>query len=276
MVSDGSFVFFVFFLCLFTAVNPVATNANSGNITIAGSNIYSDSGKISIDADNDVTIQEVKEKHESLVQTHKKKSGFLSSKTTDKLDYSLVNEVKGSTISGESVDINSGKDLTVKGSNVVATNDVTLHAENDVSITSAQETGQDEHYKRVKKSGLFSGGGLGFTIGKQTTTTTTTTTLNEQVKAEIGSTVGSITGNVNITAGNNVKSEGTLIASGQDTNIIGKNVTVDNTTNTYDSQYKYEFKQSGLTVSLGGTAIDAGKSLAGDLNRAGEVQQKTK
>ncbi|SMD18278.1 Haemagluttinin repeat-containing protein, partial [Sporomusa malonica] len=65
-----------------TAVNPVAPNANSGNITIAGSNIYSDSGKILIDADNDVTLQEVKEKHESLVQTHKKKSGFLSSKTT--------------------------------------------------------------------------------------------------------------------------------------------------------------------------------------------------
>jgi filamentous hemagglutinin len=243
-------------------------NPNGGNITVAGSNIYSDTGKITLDADKNVTVQEVTEKHESLVQTHKKKSGFLSSKTTDTLDYSLVNEVQGSTISGDSVSINSGKDLTVKASNVVATNDVNLTAANDANIIAAQETGKDEHYSRTKKSGLFSGGGLGFTIGSQTQTTT----LNEQVKDEIGSTVGSVAGNVNITAGNNVKSEGALITSGQDTNITGKNVTIDNTTNIYDSQYKYEFKQSGLTVSLGGGAVDAGMNVAGDINRAGDVK----
>ncbi|SMD03908.1 Haemagluttinin repeat-containing protein [Sporomusa malonica] len=245
-------------------------NTNGGNITIAGSNIYSDSGAIIITADKDVKIQEIKEKHESLVQTHKKKSGFLSSKTTDKLDYSLVNEVKGSTISGDSVDISSGKDLTVKGSNVVATNDVTLHADNNVNITSAQETGQDEHYKRVKKSGLFSGGGLGFTIGKQTETTT----LNEKVKGEIGSTIGSIAGNVSVTAGNKVNSAGSTFASGKDINITGRDVTIDNTINTYDSQYKYEFKQSGLSVSLGGGVIDAGTSLVGNVGRAGEVEDE--
>ncbi|SDF84506.1 hemagglutinin repeat-containing protein, partial [Sporomusa acidovorans] len=212
----------------------------------------------------------VTEKHESLVQSHKKKSGFLSSKTTDKLDYSLTNEVKGSTISGEAVHVTSGKDLTVKGSNVVATNDVNLQADNDVTITSTQETGADEHYKKVKKSGLFSGGGLGFTIGTQSTKTT----LNEQVKDEIGSTVGSIAGNVTVTAGNNVKSEGTTVVSGKDTTITGKNVSIDNTINTYDSQYKYEFKQSGLSVSLGGAIIDAGSNFAYHVNRAGDVQDK--
>ncbi|WP_434133313.1 hemagglutinin repeat-containing protein [Sporomusa sphaeroides] len=251
-----------------TAVNPETPTANGGNITIAGSQIYSDNGTIAIDADKDVTIQEVKEKHESLVQTHRKKRGTFSSKTTDTLDYSLVNEVQGSTISGDSVTINSGKDLTVKGSNVIGTNDIILHADDNITLTSAQETGKEEHYKRVKKSGLFSGGGFGFTIGKQTQTTT----LNEQVKAEVGSTVGSLAGNVAITAGNDVKSAGTLIASGNDTNITGKNVTIDNTTNTYDSQYKYEFKQSGLSVSLGGTVIDVGTNLAHDINRAGDVQ----
>ncbi|CVK19390.1 hemagglutinin repeat-containing protein [Sporomusa sphaeroides] len=251
-----------------TAVNPETPTANGGNITIAGSHIYSDNGKISIEADQDVTIQEVKEKHESLVQTHRKKKGTFSSKTTDTLDYALVNEVQGSTLSGDSVTINSGKDLTVKGSNVIGTNDIILHADDNITLTSAQETGKEEHYKRVKKSGLFSGGGLGFTIGKQTQTTT----LNEQVKAEVGSTVGSLAGNVTVTAGNDVNSAGTLIASGNDTNITGKNVTIDNTTNTYDSQYKYEFKQSGLSVSLGGTVVDLGTNLAHDINRAGDVQ----
>jgi len=49
-------------------------------------------------------------------------------------------------------------------------------------------------------------------------------------------------------------------------------VTIDNTTNTYDSQYKYEFKQSGLTVSLGGAVIDTVKSLDSNSSRAGEVK----
>ncbi|SDF86786.1 hemagglutinin repeat-containing protein, partial [Sporomusa acidovorans] len=106
------------------------------------------------------------------------------------------------------------------------------------------------------------------TIGTQSTKTT----LNEQVKDEIGSTVGSIAGNVTITAGNNVKNEGTTVVSGKDTNITGKNVSIDNTINTYDSQYKYEFKQNGLSVSLGGGVVDTGTDLVGSLNRAGEVQ----
>lgn len=252
------------------AANPDITigNPGSGNITISGSAIVSQNGGINITADNDVTIQEVTEKHESLVQTHKKKSGTFSSKTTDTLDYSIVNEVKGSAISGDSVAISSGKDLAVKGSNIVATNNVTLHADNDVNITSAQETGQEEHYKRVKKSGIFSGGGLGFTIGKQSEKTT----LNQQVKDEISSTVGSVSGNVTITAGNKVSSEGSTLASGQNIDITGKEVTIDNTVNTYDSQYKYEFKQSGLTVSFGGGVVDTGLNLAGNIERADEVK----
>ncbi|WP_371366993.1 Toxin CdiA [Sporomusa rhizae] len=245
-------------------------NANGGNVTISGSTIYSENGKIAINADKDVTIQEVKEKHESQLQTHRKKRGTLSSKTTDTLDYSLTNQVKGSNISGDKVDINSGNNLTVKAGTIVATNDVTLQAGNDVTLTSAQETGNEEHYKRVKKSGLLSGGGLGFSIGKESTTTT----LNEQVKAEIGSTVGSVSGNVTVTAGNKVKSEGTTFVSGKDTNITGKEVTIDNTINTYDSQYKFEYKKSGLTVSLGGAAVDAGLSLANDSERMGQVKDE--
>ncbi|SDF57329.1 hemagglutinin repeat-containing protein [Sporomusa acidovorans] len=51
-------------------------------------------------------------------------------------------------------------------------------------------------------------------------------------------------------------------------------VLIDNTVNTYDSQYKYEFKQSGLTVSLGGAAVSAGLDLAGDIKRSGQVKDE--
>ncbi len=243
---------------------------NRGNITIAGSTIESDKSKVTITAEKDLTIQEVTEKHESLVQTHTKHKGAFSSKTTDTMDHSLINEVKGSTISGDEVAVSSGKDLTVKGSNVVGTKDVTLSAANDVNITSAKETGNDDHYSYTRKSGLFSGGGLGFTIGTQSTKTTT----DEKTLDQVGSTVGSIDGNVTVTAGNKANSAGTAFVTGEDLNIKGKDVTIDNTINTVDSQTKYEFKQTGLSVSLGGGVVDTGKSALNNIDRAGEVKDE--
>ncbi len=248
-----------------TVINP-----NGGNINIEGSHIASDNGKVEITADKDITIQDVIEKHESLVVTHTKKSGFLSSKTTDTMNHALINEVVGSTISGDQVSIDSGNDLTVKGSNVVGTNDVTLTATNDVNITSAAETGADEYYSYTKKSGLFSGGGLGFTIGSQSTKTTT----KEQTLGEVGSTIGSINGNVSITARKKVDSEGTTFVSGKDLSITGKEVTIDNTIDTYDSQTKYEFKQSGLSVSLGGGIVDTATSAYNNIKRSGQVEDE--
>ena len=248
----------------------VADTENRGNITIAGSTINSKNDKLTIAGDKNVTIEDVTEKHESLVVTHKKKSGFLSSKTTDTMDHALINEVVGSTISGDTVAITSGKDLTVKGSNVVGTNDVTLTAKNDVNITSAAETGVDDHYSYTKKSGFFSGGGFGFTIGSQSMKTTT----NEQTLGQVGSTVGSNKGNVFITAGNKVDSAGTTFIARQDLNVTGKDVTIDNTINTLDSQTKYEFKQSGLSVSLGGGIVDKATSAYKSIERSGQVEDE--
>ncbi len=75
-----------------------------------------------------------------------------------------------------------------------------------------------------------------------------------------------------ITADNKVNSAGTIMYSGKDTNITGKDVTIDNTVNTYDSQYKYEFKQTGLTVSLSGGIVDTATGAYNDIKRSGQVQ----
>ena len=240
-----------------------------GNVTIAGSNIISKTGGVTIAADKDVTVEAVTEKHESLVISHTKKKGTFSSKTTDTRDYSLVNEVVGSTISGEAVTVQSGNDLTVKASNLVATNDLNLTAGNNLTITSAAETGAEDHYKKTKKSGLFGGGGFGFTIGKKSEKSTESV----HTLAEVGSTIGSLQGNVTLLAGNQVTSQGTTMVSAKDLNITGKAVAIDNTINTYDSLSKYEVKQSGLSVSLGGgSVIGKAVSAAGNIERASEVK----
>ena len=73
-------------------------------------------------------------------------------------------------------------------------------------------------------------------------------------------------------AGNKVNSAGTTFVSGQDLNITGKEVNIENTINTYDSQTRYESKQSGLTVALAGVAVDAATKTASDIKRSGEVE----
>ena len=53
------------------------------------------------------------------------------------------------------------------GSQVIGTHDVAISSGKDTSISSAEECERHDYAKQVKKGGLFSGGGLGFTIGME-------------------------------------------------------------------------------------------------------------
>jgi filamentous hemagglutinin len=77
----------------------------------------------------------------------------------------------------------AGKDLTIQASNVVGTNDVKLSATDTINLVSQDETGKADHYSYTKKSGLFGGGGFGFTIGSKSEKTTT----KEQTLGAVGS-----------------------------------------------------------------------------------------
>ena len=63
--------------------------------------------------------------------------------------------------------ITAGGNTNVTGSNVVGTHDVAISSGKDTSISSAEEHEWHDYAKQVKKSGLLSGGGLGFTIGTE-------------------------------------------------------------------------------------------------------------
>jgi filamentous hemagglutinin len=61
------------------------------------------------------------------------------------------------------------------------------------------------------------------------------------------------------------------MVAGNDINLVGKTVNIANDFDTYDFKSKYEFKQSGISVSLGGKIGEAAGILSSNLNRAGEV-----
>ncbi|EEQ00839.1 hemagglutinin/adhesin repeat protein, partial [Yersinia rohdei ATCC 43380] len=74
----------------------------------------------------------------------------------------------GSMLSAASIDV-SGKNIAVIGSNVVADNDINLRAQENIIIGTAQQSESESHLFEQKKSGLMSTGGIGVTVGSNST-----------------------------------------------------------------------------------------------------------
>ena len=194
----------------------------------------------------------------------------MSSKTTAIYDYSKQNTVVSSNVSAGELAISSKKDTNITGSNVVADNDVSVKAGGNLNIGSAEQTGESEYRKSVKKSGVFAGGGLGFTIGKEKQKDQY---ANQNVE-QVGSTVGSVKGNVNLTADKAANVKGSSVVAGKDINITGENVKIENSDSIYNAQEKHEFKRTGLSVSVGGEAVNKVNEVVNHVERANQVNDK--
>ena len=244
--------------------------ASGNDIHIKGSNVASEAGKADLIAENNINIANATEYHERLHEEHNKVSGLLSSKTTDIYDYSKQNTVVNSNVSAGEIAISSKKDTNITGSNVVADNDVNVKTGGSLNIGSAEQTSESEYIKYVKKSGVFAGGGLGFTIGKEKQKDQYANQNTEQV----GSTVGSVKGNVNLDADKAANVKGSTVVAGKDINITGENVSIENSNSIYNAQEKHEFKRTGLSVSVGGGYVDVVNNVANSVKHATEVEDK--
>lgn len=244
--------------------------ASGKDINIKGSNVASEAGKADLIAENSINIANATEYHERLHEEHNKVSGLLSSKTTDIYDYSKQNTVVGSNVSAGELAISSKKDTNITGSNVVADNDVSVKTGGNLNIGSAEQTSESEYIKSVKKSGVFAGGGLGFTIGKEKQKDQYANQNTEQV----GSTVGSVKGNVNLDADKAVNVKGSTVVAGKNINITGENVKIENSDSIYNAQEKHEFKRTGLSVSVGGAYVDVVNNAANSVKHATDVEDK--
>ena len=163
--------------------------------------------------------------------------------------------------------ITAGGNTNVTASQVIGTHDVAISSGKDTSISSAEEYEWHDYAKQVKKSGLLSGGGLGFTIG-------TEKRKDQYRDADVlqkGSTVGSISGNVTITSDKDIHVNASDIIAGKDISMTGENVNISSKDNIYHSEEKHEYKKSGLTVSVGGAGIEAIESVAAPATRMTEV-----
>ena len=243
------------------------TLAAGENLSARNTTVLSENGQITVAAKGDVNLENGYNESRDDYGLKYKERGLLSSKTTTIKSHDESKTVTASTLSGDAVQITAGGNTNMTGSQVIGTHDVAISSGKDTSISSAQEYEQHDYAKQVKKSGLLSGGGLGFTIG-------TEKRKDQYRDADVlqkGSTVGSIAGNVTITSDKDIHVNASDIIAGKDISMTGENVNISSKDNIYHSEEKHEYKKSGLTVSVGGAGIEAIESVAAPATRMTEV-----
>jgi filamentous hemagglutinin family protein len=236
------------------ATSGPGSPASPGNITLSAAQLSAQNGQTKLIASGDVTLQTVTTQHSSALQSYSSNSGFLSSSTSvlDDAKHSAV--ANGSSVQGNTVLISAGKDLQVKGSDVVSDQDTTLLAKHDINIEAASSTQGGSHYAQKTESGLLSGGGFGITIGNRDQSLDQKNTATQAV----ASTVGSTGGNVTLVAGNSYTQTGSdVLAPAGDITVLARDIKITEARETASSQSEQKFSQSGLTVALSSPVLSA-------------------
>ncbi|ACC73408.1 polymorphic toxin type 22 domain-containing protein [Paraburkholderia phymatum] len=231
----------------------LSADTSQGNVTLTGSSLSAGMGAANIAATGKVDINEAREEHDSYSAVEFKRGSFVHGSTTEQMQDTQANIGVGSTVSGDTVNVSAGKDLTVKGSTVAGTNDVSLNAAGNVNITTSQDMQNASSYYQKHESGLGTGGGIGISVGSKTQTDT----IHDATVTNNGSTVGSLNGSLNIVAGNDLHVTGSDLVAAKNVTGTGANVTIDSALDTMHHDETHEVKQSGFTLAIKAPVIDA-------------------
>ena len=242
----------------------------AGNdVNIRNGIVNSEHGLTSVEAGNDVTITNGNSySRDEYGLKYKEKS--LLSRTTNiiRTDHERTG-VLSSTIGGDTINVKANRNVLVTGSNILGTKDVSVSAGNDVRTDSGEETQRDDVYQYSKKSGLM-GAGIGFTIGSKKVTDT----LDENSKSNVNTLIGSANGKISIDANNKAHLTSTDLIGKDDIEVSASDITLDGKHDTIASKQVHEEKQSGLTVSLGGSIASAVTTARGLQRKANSRDDK--
>lgn len=228
--------------------------AANNDIVLRAANVTSVKGALSASAGNNLTIDHGETTRNEDSAHHTQKSGFLSSRSKSSRDTLNETRVISSTLSGENITLKAGNNITVSGSNIVATNDTNISAQNNLTIEAAQQIHDETHLYKKSKSGIFSSGGVGFTIGSQKLATTN----HQQQISNIASKVGSLQGNVDLDAGKAYQQTGSdILALQGNIDIKAQQIDIEAARNLYANEQTSDFTQSGLTVAIANPVISA-------------------
>ncbi|WP_420916236.1 hemagglutinin repeat-containing protein, partial [Pectobacterium brasiliense] len=237
------------------------------------------SGAVTAQAGNDINLLSATEtQHTFFEETQVKKKRF-SKTVTHTVRDNFRSDEKESVLSGDKVVLQADHDINMTGSVLSGEQLVALSAGNDIDMAASVETQRVYEKQTKKKSGLMSGGGLGFTIGKQSSSAEYNGAETRQ--SESRSVVGAVNGDVMMQSGQRIAISGSDIIAGggegQRGNIMIRAQEIDITPgqDTRDITIRSEMKSSGIGIALKGTPYDSYQNLR-DIGKTEGVTQKAR
>ncbi|WP_434985191.1 hemagglutinin repeat-containing protein [Vreelandella zhaodongensis] len=215
----------------------------------------------------DITLQ-AGQRTESLAEGRQtRSSGLFSSRTRTTRTSSDSTHALASELGGQTVSLISGQDIRVSGANIVADQDLGMHAGGNLTLDGEDTTQSNSYFSQSKKSGLFSGG-FGINLGSQRQMTDATNTATFVAPT----TVGSIGGNVTLTAGDTYTQIGSDVLAPSGDILIGANtVNILEGRETSNTRTEQRFKQGGLSLSLSNPVMDSAQGIKGQVDAAGNT-----
>ncbi|MDF7680583.1 hemagglutinin repeat-containing protein [Enterobacteriaceae bacterium ESL0689] len=195
-------------------------------------------------------------------QRHSGGNGAFSSTTT--VDLLHQQQAQGTLLSGDTVTVQAGHDLTFTGSDAVAEHQLYLSAGHDLTLTTTAEHGSEFHQTEEKHSGLSGSGGIGLTYGSQSQKVTD----SAQTLTQHGSTAGATQGDVILHAGDVLTVNGSELIAGHDMVLSGQSVALTAATEHSQQTHSVEQRTSGLTLALSGSAGTALSNTVQSVNQA--------
>ncbi|MFJ5501256.1 hemagglutinin repeat-containing protein [Pectobacterium sp. CHL-2024] len=237
------------------------------------------SGAVTAQAGNNINLLSATEtQHTFFEETQVKKKRF-SKTVTHTVRDNFRSDEKESVLSGDKVVLQADHDINMTGSVLSGEQLVALSAGNDIDMAASVETQRVYEKQTKKKSGLMSGGGLGFTIGKQSSSAEYNGAETRQ--SESRSVVGAVNGDVMMQSGQRIAISGSDIIAGggegQRGNITIRAQEIDITPgqDTRDITIRSETKSSGIGIALKGTPYDSYQNLR-DIGKTEGVTQKAR
>lgn len=238
-----------------------STVQTSGNLTIQATQdinakaaaISSTQGAINLVAGGNINLLAGQASSQLQEASRVSSKGLFSSKSISDQHSLATTTAQQTGVSGNSVSLQAGQDVTMQGAGVVSSQNNQIQAQN-INILAAQNTYQESRAHQESRSGLMGSGGFGVTLGSRELSTTTTTTATSAQ----GSTVGAVQGNVILNAAKNYTQVGSDVsAPGGDVTITAQKVNIQEARETSKTETKTDIKQSGLTLALSNPVVSA-------------------
>ena len=224
------------------------------DLSATAAQIASAQGAVTLSAGRDVELLAGEANKVVEEMTQKTKKSLFKKKTVTTYNKTDTTTAIGTTLSGDRVNIVAGRDITLAAAQAVSDNGTKLIADRDITIDGVTNSVDTEQFKKTVKSGLFSGGGIGVTIGKQELSQATKTSQ----ETHQGSVVASVAGDVDIYAGGKYRQVGSEVQAPQgDVTIKGKSIDIVEARNQSAQDTETKFRQSGLSLSLSAPGVDA-------------------